>query len=265
MVGGTSTGVPVNSWVSLGSSMEDGIRTEWWVSKGAVSITWLTINITGTGATGLQSIIAFMLEYSGANGVSFPNFQALQANQNTITSQYILETAATYPNSASVLMIGLFAMLNDTFNASPPTPALAAQTVRSTNSLSIPPSLSYQVIEQGKTPTAGSFTSGGEEVTLAMNALNITAESASQLATAANVGASSMQCLYLVISGGLILNTPPGFNDQPDSSLAAGNFALGLQMAKISGNAALGMCRMEIFQDIYTNGQNASGPPGGGQ
>jgi len=260
VVDGTSTGVPVNSWTRLGSSTDDGIRTEWWVSKGAVSITWLTINITGTGSTGLQSIIAVMLEYSGANGVSFPNFQALQANQNTITSQYILETAATYPNSASVLMIGLFAMLNDTFNGSPPTPASAAQVVRSTNSLSIPPALSYQVIEQGNTPTAGSFTSGGEEVTLAMGALNITAESATQLATAPNVAASSMQCLYLVISGGLILNTPPGFSDQPDSSLAAGNYALGSQMAKISGNAALGMCRMEFFQGIYTNGETVALP-----
>ena len=260
IVDGQSTGVPVNTWASLGSSTDDGIRTEWWVCKGAVSITWLTINITGTGATGLQAIIAVMLEYSGANGVSFPNFQALQPNQNTIATQYLLETAATYPNSGAELMIGLFAVMSDTFNPSPPTPASAPQTVRSTNSLSIPPSLSYQVIEQGNTATAGAFTSGGEEVVLAVGALNITAESATELATAGNVANSSMQCLYIVISGGLILNTPPGFSDQPDASLAAGNYALGVQLAKISGNAALGMCRMEIFQGLFKNGDNASGP-----
>ena len=157
-------------------------------------------------------------------------------------------------------MIGLFSMLNDTFNASPPTPSFAPQTVRSTNSFSIPPAFSYQVIEQDTTASAGQFTSGGETVTLASGALNITAESATELATAVNVGTSSMQCLYVCISGGLILNTPPGFSDQPDSSLAAGNYALGSQMAKISTNAALGMCRMEIFQGNFQNGQNASGP-----
>ena len=36
--------------------------------------------------------------------------------------------------------------------------------------------------------------------------------------------------------------------------------ALGLQMAKMSGNAALGMCRMEFFQDIYTNGETVALP-----
>jgi hypothetical protein len=254
------TGVPYNTWALLGSSNDDGIRTEWWVCKGAVSITSLTIYITGSGATGLQSIIAVMLEYSGANGVTNANFQALQSNQNTITSQHILETAATSPNSGAELMIGLFAMLSDTFNATPPSPAAALQTVRSTNSLSIPPSLSYQVIEQGIVAPVAGVTIGGVQVTLAVDALNVTAESATELATAVNVAASSMQCLYIVISGGLILNTPPGFSDQPDAALAAGNYALGVQMAKINGNAALGMCRMEFFQGVYTDGETVELP-----
>ena len=260
VVMGISTGVPVNTWAFLGGDTSDGIRTEWWACKGAVSITDLTINITGTGATGLQSIVGVMLEYSGANGVSFSVFQSLQADQNTITTQYITQTVATIPNSAAVLMIGLFAVLNDTFNASPPSPSSSLQTVRSTNSLSIPPSLSYQVIEQGTVATVGNFSGGGENIDLSVGALNITAESATKLATSSNVVNSSMQCLYVVISGGLILNTPPGFSDQPDAALAAGLYATGVQLAKISTNAALGMCRMEIFQGLFTNGQNASGP-----
>ena len=254
------TGVPYNTWALLGSSNNDNIRTEWWVCKGAVSITDLVISITGIGSAGLQSIIAVMLEYSGANGVTNANFQALQSNQNTIATQYILETAATYPNSGAELMIGLFAMLSDTFNATPPTPTGAPQTVRSTNSLSIPPSLSYQVIEQGTVSPTGTFVSGGEQVTLAVDALNLTAESATELALPGNLAASSMQCLYIVISGGLILNTPPGFSDQPDSALAAGQFAIGSQMAKINGNAALGMCRMEFFQGVYKNGDMVALP-----
>jgi hypothetical protein len=270
VVAGHSTGVPVNTWAFLGGQTIDGIRMEWWVCKGAVSITSLTINITGTGTSGLQAIQAVMLEYGGsggtrANGVSFAVSQALQSNQNTITSQYILETAATYPNgsdgaAAATLMIGMFAMLNDTFNASPPTPAGATQTIRSTNSFSIAPAFSYQVIEQGITSQVGIFTASGERVVLAAGALNVTAESASQLATVANVAASSMQCLYVTISAGLMLNTPPGFNDQPDSALAAGQYALGSQLAKISGNAALGMCRMECFTEIYSNGETVELP-----
>ncbi len=260
VVSGVSTGVPVNNWSQLGYSGSGGLRVEWWVCKGAQPITYLTINITGTGATGLQSIIACALEYSGANGVSNPVFQSLQASENTITTQYIEQTVATYPDSNAAIMIGLFAMLNDTFSGTPPTPALSAQTVRSTNSVSIPPALSYQVIEQDTPAQSAILVSGGERVTLATGALNVTAESASQLATALNLGASSMQCFYIVISGGLILNTSPGFSDQPDSSLAAGQFALGSQMAKISGNAALGMCRMEFFQDIYVNGETVALP-----
>lgn len=258
IVGGQSTGVPVNTWAFLGSS--NGITIAWWVCKTAASITWLTINITGSGPLDQNAIVATMLEYSGANGVSFPNFQALEASENTIQSQYLLETAAAIPNSGAELMIGMFAMLSDTFNASPPTPGAAPQTVRTTDTLNIPPSFSWQIIEQATTAPVGSFTSGGEQVTLAVGALNITAESATELATPNNVAGSSMQCLYLLISGGLILNTPPGFSDQPDSALAAGKVALGTQIAKINGNAALGMCRMEIFSGLFSDGQNASGP-----
>lgn len=250
------TGVPYNTWTQLGTSTDAGIRTEWWVCKGAVSITSLTIYITGTGAPGLQGIIAVALEYSGANGVTTPNFQALQANQNTITTQYLLETAATFPNSGAELMIGLFSMMSDTFNGT----ALEG-TARSTGTVSLPPSLSYQVIEQATVQaTTQVVTVSGEKITLTGGALNMTCESATQLATAGNVANSSMQCLYILISGGLILNTPPGFSDQPDASLAAGQYALGGQMAKISGNAALGMCRIEFFQGVYTNGQTVDLP-----
>src|ERR1019366_3629444 len=94
---GVSTGVPVNTWSPLGASNNAGVRTEWWISKGAVSITWLTINITGTGPSALQSIIACALEYSGGNGASAAVFQPLQNQQNTISTQYIQETVATYP------------------------------------------------------------------------------------------------------------------------------------------------------------------------
>src|ERR1039458_1184363 len=45
IVGGVSTGVPVNTWSLLGASNNAGVRTEWWISKGAVSITWLEILI----------------------------------------------------------------------------------------------------------------------------------------------------------------------------------------------------------------------------
>jgi hypothetical protein len=69
-----------------------------------------------------------------------------------------------------------------------------------------------------------------------------------------------MQCLFILISGGLILNTQPGFSDQPDTALAAGQRALGLILAKINGNAALGMCRLEFFQGVYANGDTVDLP-----
>lgn len=233
---GATSGVPVNNWISLGSNTNNGIRMEWWACKGAASITSLVIHLTG-----LQSIIAVAVEYSGVNGMTLPVFQSLQANQNTISSLHIHETASTFPNSGAELMLGLFAMLSDTFNTSP-----LEGTNRSTNSFSIPPALSYQVLEQGTVDSTG--------------LLNVNAVSATQLATPSNVASCTMQCFYILISGGLVLNTQPGFSDQPDSSLAAGQYARGLQIAKISGNAALGMCRMEFFQGVYTSGETVPAP-----
>jgi hypothetical protein len=236
VVAGVSTGVPVNTWSSLGSNTQDGIRLEWWMCKGAVSITDLVISLTFP-----QSIIAFAMEYNSANGITNPIFQTLLSNQNTITSEYIKQTVSTFPNSGAQLMIGLFAMLSDTFNATP-----LEGTNRATNDLNIPPALSYQVLENGTVDNTG--------------LLNLSAVSATQLATQVNVQNSSMQCFYILISGGLVLNTPPGFSDQPDTSLAAGEFGLGIQLAKISGNAALGMTRMEFFQGVYTNGETVDLP-----
>ena len=237
------TGVAINTWRSLGTTTNNGIHIEWWACKTTASITSLVINLTG-----LQSIIAFALEYSGTNGITKPIFQAILASQNTITTLHIRETASTFPNSGSELMIGLFAMIQDTFNAaaSAPPGQSVTEVVRSTNSLNIPPALSYQVIEQGTVDTSG--------------LLNVNAVSATELATALNVATSSMQCFWILISGGLVLNTQPGFSDQPDSSLVAGKLALGLQLAKISGNAALGMCRMEFFQGVYKNGETVDLP-----
>jgi hypothetical protein len=236
VVAGISTGVPVNTWTPLASNSDDGVFLQWWICKGAVSITDLVISLTYP-----QSIIAFAMEYNSANGITNPIFQTLLSNQNTITTEYIKETASTFPNSGAQLMIGLFAMLGDTFNATP-----LEGTNRATNDLNIPPALSYQVLENGTVDETG--------------LLNLTAVSATQLATVANVGTSTMQCFYLLISGGLVLNTPPGLSDQPDASLTVGEFALGIQLAKISGNAALGMTRMEFFQGVYTNGETVDLP-----
>jgi len=233
---GSISGVPVNNWAPLGNNSDEGLRLEWWVCKGAASITSLTINLSG-----LQSIIAIALEYSGANGITFPIFQALLSSQNTITSQHIHEMCSIFPNSGAELMIGLYAMLGDTFNGTP-----LEGTARSTNSLSIPPALSYQIVEQGTVDDTG--------------LLNTDAVSATQLASSANVAQSTMQCFFILISGGLVLNTQPGFSDQPASALTAGKSALGVQLAKINGNAALGMCRMEFFQGVYTNGQTVDLP-----
>ena len=240
---GSVSGVPVNTWTSLGATTNLDVHMEWWACKAAASITSLTIDLTQTNSIG-----ATVLEYSGANGISNPVFQALISAQNTISSLHIRETASILPNSGAALMIGLFAALGDTFNSSasaPPNDSVT-EVVRSTNSLNIPPALSWQLIEQGTVDD--------------LDMLNVNAVSATQLATSLNVQQSTIQCFYLVISGGLILNTPPGFADLPDTALTAGTNALGSQIAKISQNAALGMCRIEFFQGVYKNGDTVALP-----
>jgi hypothetical protein len=59
---------------------------------------------------------------------------------------------------------------------------------------------------------------------------------------------------------GLILSYPPGFADLSDSALAAGEPALGVQVAKIYENSAFSVARTEVFVDTYVNGDTVPLP-----
>lgn len=52
----------------------------------------------------------------------------------------------------------------------------------------------------------------------------------------------------------LILNTVPGFCDQPSGVLDAGDPAIGMLLNRISQNANFGMARFEVFQAEYHDG-----------
>ena len=59
---------------------------------------------------------------------------------------------------------------------------------------------------------------------------------------------------------GLILSYPPGFADLSDSALAAGEPALGVQIAKIYENSAFAVARTEVFVGYYVNGDTVPLP-----
>lgn len=56
------------------------------------------------------------------------------------------------------------------------------------------------------------------------------------------------------------LQTPPGFSDLPDSVLDAEKSALGLKLARISGNTEFGAVRPEIFFGKYKDGETVQIP-----
>ncbi|HWR36364.1 MAG TPA: hypothetical protein VN622_10895 [Clostridia bacterium] len=56
------------------------------------------------------------------------------------------------------------------------------------------------------------------------------------------------------------LTNVPGFADLPDVLLDAEKFALGMNVARISGNAAFGMVRPEIFVGLYKDGEEVNLP-----
>lgn len=56
------------------------------------------------------------------------------------------------------------------------------------------------------------------------------------------------------------LNTIPGFADVADTSFAAEKIALGIQIAKISDNAAFGIVRLEMFKGYYKSGDTVALP-----
>lgn len=232
--GNDANGVPINRWSKLGDATNKGIRYEWWICKGSLSVTSVVVDLAGP-----QNAIAVLIEDSGANGVTTPQFQAVESSQNIHPNLHIQESVATFPNSGSEIMIGLFATLDDDFGTA------IEGTSRSGQALSIPPDLSYQVLEQGTVDASGLLT--------------ITAQTTT-LATSGNVSGSVLGCFWLLVSGGLILNSQPGFNDQSDAVLAAQRFSLGVELAKISSNAAFGMVRTEFFQGVYSHGQTVDLP-----
>jgi hypothetical protein len=61
----------------------------------------------------------------------------------------------------------------------------------------------------------------------------------------------------------LTLKTIPGYSDLSDTVLAAGDPAYGIHTEEISGNAAFGMVRLEVFQGQYFDGDTVPLPVSG--
>lgn len=251
--GNDSFGVPLNNWVNLGEVDNGGVKISWWVCRGAVSVTSATVNFNG-----LTNAICTMIEWSGMNGVGSPILQTLGGNQNTVANQYLQQCAGIVPPNGATVLVGIFTNRNDTFAA-----PLAGGSLDSTNLSGATPNIAQLIVSQ-ETPNTGTVEINNSTTSvLAKNFVNllcIQAASATKLASQGNISACEMQCYFLILSGGLILNSQPGFADQPDASCAAEQFALGLKLAKINQNAAFGMVRAEFFNGIYQNGDTVPLP-----
>lgn len=250
-------GNPKNTWGQLGSPQSsNGVTITWFVCKNALPITALALGVANGGAA---TFMAFMAEYAGANGLTVPQLQTIPAAQNALASLKLSQCAAAFSGSPAAIMLGVFTMVGDTFGSA------MSGTQRDSASLLSPVGLPmvFQLLENGTVDDDNVLINGSSFNPIAQSFngdLTLQAQSSDQFATQANLAQCTMQCCYLLLCGGLVLNTQPGFFDQQDSSLAAGTFSLGFELAKISSNAALGMTRMEVFQGLYKSGDSVAPP-----
>jgi hypothetical protein len=252
--GNDAFGVPLNNWALLGSTANNGVILYWFVCRNALAITSAVVHLTGA-----TNITACLLEYSGANGIGFPQLNTIPSGQNLIPIDYLSQCAGAIPPSGSAILLGVFTMYNDTFNTTP-----MNGTVRDSTDLNIPPHM-HSVVMDNATTDSGTQVVINRSTTSALaqtfkGSIVLQLKSSDQLASVANVAASTCQCYFLLLSGGLLLNSQPGYSDQPDSALAEQKFSLGLALAKIASNAAFGMVRMEFFKGIYVAGDTVPLP-----
>ncbi len=237
---GSVLGVPVNKWQPIGANTFGGIRLEYWACRDIAAITALTIALTGS-----QFIVAMVAEYSGVSAFGVTRGFQVNASDNPYTNQNLVlnVTEEAVPNQ---IMVTFF---TEGFH-DPLTSALIpfAGTLRGTQQDIVQPSGSLPGLCLVEQDTADA------------NDLFDTEVSVADLAIAANLAACNLQAITLLLSGGLTLRSTPGFCDIPDSSFAAGQKALGINLAKISENAEFGMVRFELFYGTYTDGETVDLP-----
>jgi len=237
---GSVMGVPVNHWQQIAANRFGAVRLEYWACRSIAAITSLTITLSGA-----QYIRAMVAEYSGVSAFGVTGALQVNAYQNphpnkdlvlivseeAVSSQIMVTFFAerfTDPNTSALVLFGgtLVGTQRDQYQPSGSLPGLS-------------------LAEQG---TADANNLLDTEIALA------------ELATAVNLAACNLQGLTLLLSGGLTLRSQPGFCDIPDSSFASGQICRGINLAKISENAELGMVRLEVFYGTYKDGDTVNLP-----
>lgn len=238
--GNNLSGLPVNTWRLINTQDFRGQRLELWACRNMAAITAFTIS---WGAATVAGVAATSSEWSGMGGFGISAVNSVQAAQNIHPGHHIhlILKEVAVPDQ---LLVAFFSLFNDTFLSV----ESGDQLNLSANSSPVP---NLMLLKQATTDVAVRKISGGN--------YNITVDQ-TNLATPTNLGLSSLQCVALMISGGFTLSRQPGFADVSDTSFAAEKFSLGINLAKISENAAFGMCRLEVFTGYYKNGDTIPPP-----
>jgi len=229
---GSVMGVPVNHWQPIGGNRFGAVRLEYWACRSIAAITSLTITLTGA-----QYIRAMVAEYSGVSAFGVTGALQVNAYQNPHPTNNLVLIVSEEAVS-SQLMVTFFAVGSINFGGT------------------------LVGIQRDQTQFSGSLPglSLAEQGTADANNLLDTEIAVAQLATAVNLAASNLQGITLLLSGGLTLRSQPGFCDIPDSSFASGQVCRGINLAKISENAELGMVRFEVFYGTYRDGDTVNLP-----
>lgn len=256
--GNNGFGNPVNQWEFITGNTFNGHRTELWVCRAAASVTSVTVSVASA-----QDITIQIAEYSNVTGFSvYGNYQ-VNVSQNTPLdgsgnntkalnqSTHINLTVEQPPTNASTVMVAFFGLLISALPGDVQTfVGATAGTLRATVGASSPnPNLC--VVDNGTVGSDGNLQCGVNLTNFIMGADPNDYD---------YLGTSSLQTVYVVLTGGLVLGHEPGFSDVSDYNFAAGQLARGLDLIKVAENASFGMVRFEVFYGEYKNGDTVNMP-----
>jgi hypothetical protein len=223
-----SLGNPINQWRKINSEVLNGAGLELWACRPQVAITSFTVLLSGN-----QVIAAMVAEYTEVASYSISTAQQVSSGQNPSALVDIRLKVSQTPPQQAAIFVTVFGVVGPAWGATD-SGTLRAK-VDSTGSNS-----GVAIVDSS--------------VTDAADQLSCT-QRVAQLATGGNLSASNLQGIGLIVSSGLVLSTPPGFADLPDSVLEAEQPSLGVHVAKINDNAAFGMVRLEVFVGTYKHGE----------
>jgi hypothetical protein len=262
-LGSNLSGSAINQYEFVAGINMGASRLEMWLCRNAQAITSLTIALQTTGSPS-QYISACVAEYQDASGVSTYGSLQVNKNQNSPTTyntghsqkyenqhtQINLTLEQPAPSAASTI-VGFFSMVLSAVPSDTQAFALATSGTKQEDMNTSSPYANLALLDNSTAGTDGDLSIGVNQDQYILGGDPNDYD---------YLSASTLQGIYIVLTDSMVLTHEPGFSDVSTSNFASGSLARGLDLIKVSENAAFGMARLEVFYGEYSNGQTVNLP-----